>query len=215
VGFERLVTAGHGLCAALVVLAMSACASPPRTVDDVWVMPGGSRDDADPALAAPSMPRGYAFSRAEAAGRGADTVVDDAAEPGDLPETALGLRGPRGLWREDERAAYAEARELGLPMVVSFWAEWCSMCRRLDAEMLGDAEVTALLQSDFVPLRIDTTEETRRNREQLERYRVVRIPTVLVLDRRGREIYRVEELVNAEVLVARLERARSRAAASR
>jgi thiol:disulfide interchange protein len=64
-----------------------------------------------------------------------------------------------------------------------------------------------------VPLRIDVTEESSENREQLKRYAVLQLPTVVLLDHRAREIDRIVDFVVSEKLLSRLAVARSRSRA--
>jgi thiol:disulfide interchange protein len=172
---------------ALLLSGAVGCASR-RSMDAVWAMPEGAR---------PSD--GYPFSYAAGSGRGGDAL--DGAYPGDLPETGYAAR--HGMWRDDERATLVEARELGFGRVVSFWAEWCDDCLRLDQQTFRDPQVVAAIEAAYVPLRVDATEETFAVREQLERHQVNRLPTLILFDAQGREIDRVEGFVSSHDLLER------------
>jgi thiol:disulfide interchange protein len=164
-------------------------------MDAVWAMPEGSPGDGSP------------FAYAAGKGRGGD--APELAQRGDLPETAYA--GRDGMWRRDEREAVAEARDLGLGMLVGFWAEWCEDCRRLEQQTFREPEVVAAIEAGYVPLRVDATEETFEVREQLERHHVNRLPTVILLNAQGREIDRIEGFFSSGRL---LERMRHKAPAS-
>lgn len=186
------------------LLFLVAC-SPRRDPESAWTMPALGGVD----LAAAET-GGYPFAQAGSEARGGDAVVPEHETRGDLPDDAVHVHG---IWRTDERKAIAEARALGRGLIVDFWAEWCNECWRLERETYAEPEVRRALREQFVPLRIDVTEETHANRDQLKRYAVLQLPTVLVLDRRAREIDRIDDFVASEALLNRLATARTRSRA--
>jgi thiol:disulfide interchange protein DsbD len=212
----------RGRVGAAVLAAAAACA-PRARPDTVWLMPEPRHEEPAP-VAEPEpepeppdartlLPRGHRWADAQATG--SDVVMSDShaasrgAGRGDPPETAFDA-GVRTFWRRDEARALAEARASGRWLLVDFMADWCVPCLLLDREVFGDPEVRARLEPDFVPLRVDVTEETMANRAQMERYGVVRLPAVLVLDAHGREVDRIEHPLDAESFLARLARARGK-----
>ena len=66
------------------------------------------------------------------------------------------------------------------------------------------------LLEQFVPVRIDVTEETQANREQLQRYAIVSLPAVLVLDSHGRVVDRIDEFLSSDAFLSRLAKTRTR-----
>ncbi len=175
----------------------SACGGAPA--GDVWTMPTvplAAEASASERRGAHGMP----FTYTGAAGiQGGDAMTREDDGPGDLPET--GFAPAHGFWRSDEHEAQREARAYGKGLLVSFFAEWCDECRRLERDTLRDPEIRRAVVNRFVPLRIDLTEETRENREQSERYAVSRVPSLLVLDASGRELYRFEAYVPRDTLL--------------
>jgi hypothetical protein len=179
---------------------VSDCRPNKQSVEAVWTMPSTPpASDVDPAAARPAV-------------RGGDAVrpegSDDGTPRGDLPETAL--VAPRGLWRTDERRAWQEARELGLGLVVQFWAEWSADAVRFERETLQDPEVTTAIEASYVALKVDLTEETLESREQLHRYHVYQLPMVILLDGRGREHQRFDSVVASKDFLQGLSAARAR-----
>ncbi len=188
---------------AVTVLAVG-CAPRQRSDEAVWARPASPPPaDGDPAAARPTPPPGYSWTPTHGGARGGDAIwpegSDHGSPRGDLPETALIT--PHGIWRTDERRAWQEARELGLGLVVQFWAEWSVAAVRLERETLQDPEVVTAIEQSCVALKIDVTEETIESREQLSRYQVHQLPMVILLDSRGREHQRFDSVVASRVFL--------------
>lgn len=113
-------------------------------------------------------------------------------------------RSERGRWYANEDEAVALAREEKRPLVVDFVATWCLACKELETKTYPG--VSRALDR-FVLLRIDATDEEEPNvRLLLERYKVLGLPTVLLLDERGNEVGRFDRFVDAEAMREALER---------
>jgi thiol:disulfide interchange protein DsbD len=93
-------------------------------------------------------------------------------------------------WEKGFEEAQKKARKAGKPIIVDFWAEWCSWCERLDRTTYADPFVARAAQ-DFVAVKIDT-EGSRREREVAARYDVTSLPTIVFLSPEGRQLWRVE-----------------------
>jgi thiol:disulfide interchange protein DsbD len=90
-------------------------------------------------------------------------------------------------WMSDEAEALALAAREGRPVILDFWAEWCTACKELDRTAWADPRVAEAL-SRFVTVKIDATNDTPENAALFRKYDVVGMPTVLFIDRRGREV---------------------------
>lgn len=121
---------------------------------------------------------------------------------GELPET--GRLAVDGFWETDETLAATRARERGRGLLIDFYADWCDPCVKLDRNAFSDPEVRAQISARYVPLRIDVTEFTRTNREQLLRYEVDQLPAVLFFDPEGRLRQRLDEAVSTERMLMAL-----------
>src|SRR4051794_39354852 len=62
-------------------------------------------------------------------------------------------------WRSDYNAARKEANELGRPLLIDFGTENCLWCKRLDLSTFRDPAVVALLNEQFVTLKVDAERE--------------------------------------------------------
>jgi thioredoxin-like negative regulator of GroEL len=105
------------------------------------------------------------------------------------PTSAKGIQ-----WEEKFDKAMQKAAKYEKPVIVDFWAEWCSWCHRLDRTTYVDPVVTEKARG-FVAVKVNA-EGSRREREIAERYRVVSLPAILFLSPRGRQVLRVNSYID-------------------
>ncbi len=106
----------------------------------------------------------------------------------DRPGTPIRTASSGGgiVWLRNEPAALDQARTRGKPVMIDFRADWCSACRRMEAETFPDPVVVRLAEN-FVSLKIDSTDPSDPRVKALhEKYGVVGLPTLVFLDSRGR-----------------------------
>jgi thiol:disulfide interchange protein DsbD len=107
-------------------------------------------------------------------------------------------------WLHDYDAAVRLARAEGKPMIVDFWAEWCAACQELDRRVWSDPAVRAEA-SRFVAVKVDGTKGDDPFYAVASPYGIEGLPTVVLLDPRGREApERVLGLVPPQEMIARL-----------
>ncbi|MFG1462187.1 protein-disulfide reductase DsbD [Xanthobacter sp. DSM 24535] len=83
-------------------------------------------------------------------------------------------------------AAFAETRTSGRPVLVSFTAGWCTVCKSNEAVM---AEPSVQLRLAQVPrIDADVTDYGAGERALMSRYSIVGPPTLFLLDASGREV---------------------------
>ena len=84
-------------------------------------------------------------------------------------------------WRAWDPAVFAEARAQHKPILLSLAAIWCHWCHVLDETTLSDPRVIALLNRDFLPVRVDADQHPEVER----RYLLGCWPTVAFLTPQG------------------------------
>lgn len=113
---------------------------------------------------------------------------------------------PRGelRWLASESEGRKLAETQRLPMIVDFGAAWCGACNELKTRTFADPAVRSEA-SRFVAVNIDATDEDDpKTNDAKDRYRVVGLPTVVLLDSHGEERMRFVEFVPPERFAAAL-----------
>jgi len=91
-------------------------------------------------------------------------------------------------WTYDRDAAFDTARHTGLPVLMDFKSGKCRGCRRLDAVTYPDEDVSRFLSDNFVPVLVDYDSET----VPLRKYNVFWTPSILFVDPKGVDHFRLE-----------------------
>jgi thiol:disulfide interchange protein DsbD len=101
-------------------------------------------------------------------------------------------------WLDSEDVATQAAKADHRPMIVDFGAAWCGACNELATHTFADAQVREEA-GRFVAVRVDATDEDDAQVAKIkDKYHVVGLPTVVVLDSSGAEKVRFNEFVPAE-----------------
>lgn len=121
-----------------------------------------------------------------------------------------GPAAPAGIrWERRFDEALKKARLLKKPLIVDFWADWCSWCHRLDKSTYVDP-VVARAAEDFVAVKVNTEGGARETQIAL-RYDVSSLPTILFLTPSGRQLSRVNGFQGPGQFPSTLQRAKEEA----
>ena len=108
--------------------------------------------------------------------------------------------GAPGGIPEPIASSLAEAAGSNKLVLVDFYAEWCAACKLLEETALTDPSVTNALEN-YIFLKVDTD----IYEAAASYYDVLGMPTLLVLNSAGDEIYRFVGLIDPENLALKLD----------
>lgn len=104
------------------------------------------------------------------------------------PFLARRTAGPDRYFEDNLMVALEKAREAKKKTLVDFYADWCLPCLEWRRNVFADERVKERIQKDFVPVKIDCTQETDHCAEAVARFKIIGWPTILFLDETGHEI---------------------------
>lgn len=94
---------------------------------------------------------------------------------GQLHQNAASGQGV--VWRTDLQTAHRESQEMNRPLLITFGADWCGYCERMEKETLADPVIAQYVNQSFIPVKLDIEKDARIARI-LE---VKRIPCTIAL----------------------------------
>jgi len=122
------------------------------------------------------------------------------------------MQGPGVTWHPYSDELLSDAERLNKPVIIDFYADWCSPCRELEDITFHDAEIVRRADRDFVMIKIDLTRKENPVHEQLlKKYKVKGVPTVVFTDPRGNEQsnLRLVDFLPADQFLVRMAEAES------
>ena len=99
-------------------------------------------------------------------------------------------------WHTDLQQGINAAQQTNKAILLDFWADWCTPCKVMDTEVYPDESVSTAMKS-VVPVRIDFDKSKALTR----RYSVEGVPTLLLTDSYGNELFRFTGLLGAQAMV--------------
>ncbi|MFH1195590.1 MAG: thioredoxin family protein, partial [bacterium] len=100
-------------------------------------------------------------------------------------------------WQKYSDAAYEQALASNQKILVDFYADWCIPCKELDALTFSDIRVVEL-SKEFVCFKVDMTQTMSDETEIIrDKFKILGMPTVLVIDTKGQEADRLTGFLSA------------------
>lgn len=120
---------------------------------------------------------------------------------------------PEITWLANEADGRAKASAENKPVLIDFGATWCTACKELEHNTFPNPGVRTEAQR-FIAIRVDATDDDAPDTKRLqEKYKVVGLPTVIMLDPAGNEVTRFNEFVPPEKFLAAMKKVPASSAA--
>lgn len=101
---------------------------------------------------------------------------------------------PRFTKLDDAKAA---ATAQNKPILVDFYAEWCTWCKKIDTEVFVQPKVIDFFTQNVILAQIDAEKDTAAAKP----YHIMGFPTLVLIDKDGKEIDRIYGYADADSLL--------------
>ncbi|KUO60590.1 hypothetical protein APF79_02065 [bacterium BRH_c32] len=110
-------------------------------------------------------------------------------------------------WNKFDLAIYENSINEGEPIIIDFYADWCIPCKELDKQTFSDKRVIELSKK-FVMIKADMTKTLSEETAKIaNKFNIVGMPTVLIIDSKGKELERLTGFVNADEFLKIMQKA--------
>jgi thiol:disulfide interchange protein len=80
-----------------------------------------------------------------------------------------------------------QAKQAHKPVMIEFFATWCSDCKHVDKDILSDTEIRQHLRQ-LTAVRVDVSERNPELYKMMEMYHVLGVPTMIFYNSRGEQV---------------------------
>ena len=127
-----------------------------------------------------------------------------------LTLSAAPTLGEEIAWLRDADKAWAEAVKADRPLVLFITRPNCRYCKKMKSVTFADAEVSAQINSSFVPLVIDPKTDAALIKE----LKIASFPTTLIISPEAVTLERIKGYLPPQEFLERLDRSSTPATAS-
>ena len=103
-------------------------------------------------------------------------------------------------WQPTLESAKRLAGQTDRLVLIYFWADWCSVCQKMEADVLDQAGVDAALQPDYVLVKINADHFPATARQ----FGVTALPTTVIVNAQGQPLDKMQGRLEAAEFVGRL-----------
>lgn len=101
-------------------------------------------------------------------------------------------------WHESMNEALAGGVPYEKPVMLRFYANWCMPCRVMDAKVWPDDKVEAFVNQNYIPIELNIDNPDAA--DVARKYGVRGVPTIVTLDKSGKETGRANFMTTAQTL---------------
>jgi thioredoxin-like negative regulator of GroEL len=116
-----------------------------------------------------------------------------------LVGAASARAGDAGIpWLKDLERASEVAQKTNQPMMIEFWADWCSSCKVMDEDIFTNTKLIAAVGERIVPVRIHFDLQ----KDLVRKYNVPAIPYIVFTNSYGTKLMHHQGILKATDLIA-------------
>ena len=115
---------------------------------------------------------------------------------------SVGLSQQSVRWEPTLESAQRVAGQSNRLVLIEFWAPWCSVCKRMEAEVLSQPSVASVLNSKYVSVKINADNFPATAR----RYGITALPTTVITTPDGQQVDAIRGRLDTADFIAHINR---------